>query len=97
MARTSGSVGIVRREFETEFYESCHKNGYNPGAELARLMAIASRSNNIRDFVACCAILMKATGVGDADPAQSTLLVVDRRSSLNPEKRIASAVAHQSH
>lgn len=84
MARALGSIGLVRKEFETEFWRFCHDNDFLPGAECARLMQRAAKENDVRMFVSLAAVMLKSGESRDAEAEkQQPLLVVDRTSDSN--------------
>jgi hypothetical protein len=79
MARTLGGIGLVKREFEADFYKWCDKNNFSPGEACADLMKRAVDRGDARTYVQLAAVMIKAAGETPAiDQAQPELLVVDR-------------------
>ena len=79
MARTQGSIGLVKREFETDFWRWCHHNEFSPGEECAKLMKRAADRHDSRTFVQLAAVMLKSTDTRDGEvEAMQPTLIVDR-------------------
>ena len=79
MARQAGSVGIVKREFEVDFWRRCHQLKLKPGAYLADILHDAKTRNDSRTGLMALALMTR--GMPDEQfPQQHTLpLVVVQR------------------
>lgn len=81
MARTLGSVGLIRQEFESGFWEFCEAQDFNPGYHCARMLKFAAQTNDVTRFVQLAAIAAKMLSEKPAETLQQgdLQLVVDRR------------------
>lgn len=79
MARTTGSVNLVRVEFEREFWRYCENHEYSPGFACAKLMHKAAQAGNVRDFVSLGVMADRLIAPAQDDgPQESLTLVLDR-------------------
>jgi len=84
MARTIGSVGLTKRNFESDFNRYCDDNDFSPGWECARLMEQAAKDNNTQQFVQLGVLHAKNTAPGDTGSDSGQLpLVIERRRESN--------------
>ncbi|MFV2089025.1 MAG: hypothetical protein ACC642_00050 [Pseudomonadales bacterium] len=81
MGRPVGAVGIIKREFETEFKRYCDLNHVSWGEGAAQMLEASIKQKNARDFVAISAVIIKATG-DFPDTPQHELLIIDRSKEI---------------
>jgi hypothetical protein len=92
MARTWGSLGVVKSEFERDFYAECRRLKIKPGRMAAQMLKSAYDANERREF----AVLLKLALDQSSDnhnPQQQALplLVVERYD--NPLARVIEGEA----
>lgn len=83
MARTLGSVGIVKREFEESFWQRCKQLKLKPGAYLAEMMHDARERGDNRTGLLTLALMTRSMADNPV-PAQQNLPLVVVQRWVNP-------------
>jgi len=84
VARTTGSVGAAKRQFETEWHRYCDEYPeFEPGYIAAKMMhGFADKQDSTRFFGALTVLAKLLSSSGDgADEGAQTPLIIDRRQA----------------
>lgn len=91
MARTIGSVGLVKREFEQDFWRRCRQLKLKPGAYLAEIIHNARAVGDSKTGLAALAVSSRMLPDDPAPLQQSLPMLVVERYEPQPNQ-VAEAV-----